>query len=276
MILCLDVGSTQIYGGLFDGDKIKLQFRRQSKGASSSDEYGLFLRSVLRENGFDPKVVTDIALCTVVPEILHSLRNGCRKYFEVAPFVLQIGTKTGLKIKYHNPNELGSDRIANAMAAVSKFPKKNLLIADFGTAITLCAVSSDKEFLGGVIMPGHKISMMALQTNTSRLPPVEIKKMQNVLGQTTVENIQSGLFFGTLGAIKEISQRITKDVFKNQKPIMIATGGFSGLYEDTGIFDHMIPELVLMGIHNAYELNKNNKAAKLKEQPSALQEGSLL
>ena len=272
MILCLDVGSTQIYGGLFDGDKIKMQFRRQSKGASSSDEYGLFLRSVIRENGFDPKVVTDIAICTVVPEITHSLRNGCRKYFSTTPFVLQVGAKTGLKIKYHNPSELGSDRIANAMAAVNLFPKKNLIIADFGTAITLCAVTATRDFLGGVILPGLKISMMALQTNTSRLPPVEIKKMTEVLGQTTVENIQSGLYFGTLGAIKEISSRLAKESFAGEKPVMIATGGFSGLYEDAKIFDHMIPELVLLGIHKAFELNKNFKE---KLRPTLLEENIL-
>src|SRR5690606_10758395 len=153
MILALDVGNSQIFGGLIEetssGPKILLRFRKTSKGGSSSDEYGIFLRDVLRENGYDPKKISQIAICTVVPEVMHSLRGACQKYFDRTPFVLQAGVKTGLKIRYKNPLEVGSDRIANAIGATVRYPGKNLMIIDLGTATTFCAVSKEKDYLGG-------------------------------------------------------------------------------------------------------------------------------
>ncbi|MCB0412650.1 MAG: type III pantothenate kinase, partial [Bdellovibrionales bacterium] len=154
MILCLDVGNSQIYGGVFDKDECILRFRRTSKTGASSDEFGLFLRSVLRENNVDPEKIQSISLCTVVPEVLHSLKNACRKYFQHNPFVLQAGVKTGLKIKYRNPVEVGADRIANSIAATYLYPNKNIIVIDFGTATTFCAINAEKEYLGGVIIPG--------------------------------------------------------------------------------------------------------------------------
>ncbi len=117
MILCLDIGNSHIFGGVFEGDQLRLTFRKTSKQGASSDEYGLFFRSALRENGFDPDSIDNIALCSVVPELIYSISNGCQKYFGQAPFVLKAGAKTGLKILYRNPLEVGSDRIANAIAA---------------------------------------------------------------------------------------------------------------------------------------------------------------
>ena len=140
----LDVGNSQIYGGVFDDGKLLLRFRRNSKTGASSDEIGIFLRSVLRENDIDPGEVKQIAVCTVVPEVLHSIKNACMKYFKLDPFVLQAGVKTGLKIRYKNPIEVGADRIANAIAGTTLYPQQNLLIIDFGTATTFCAVSSEK------------------------------------------------------------------------------------------------------------------------------------
>ena len=150
MILCLDVGNSQIYGGVFSDGKLLLRFRRNSRTGASSDEIGIFLRSVLRENDLEPKSVTQIALCTVVPEVLHSLRNACTKYFNLTPFNLQAGVKTGLKIRYKNPLEVGADRIANAIAGMHLYPQQNLMIVDFGTATTFCAISADKEYLGEI------------------------------------------------------------------------------------------------------------------------------
>src|SRR5690606_14178044 len=128
MMPCLDIGNSQIYGGVFDGGELLLQFRRSSKSSSSSDELGVFLRSVLRENDVDSEDIKDIAVCTVVPEVLLSLKNACRKYFAKTPFILQAGVRTGLNIKYLNPIELGADRIANAIAAVHMFPNQNMIL----------------------------------------------------------------------------------------------------------------------------------------------------
>ena len=263
MILCLDVGNSQIYGGVFVDNEPRLQFRRSSRYGSTSDEYGVFLRSVLHENDLDPDSIQQISICTVVPEILHSLRNACKKYFDLNPFVLQAGVKTGLKIKYRNPLEVGADRIANAIAATKMYPQTNLIIIDFGTATTFCAVNKEREYLGGVILPGFHISMSALETNTSKLPAVEIVVPPTCLGRSTVESIQSGLFFGSLGGLKEIKERITKEAFGGEKPLVLATGGFASLIEEGirqqqaphDLFDQQIPDLVLKGLHLALKMN---------------------
>ena len=258
MILCLDIGNSQIYGGVFDKDKLLFHFRRSSKSASSSDEIGVFLRSVLRENAVEPHSISKIAVCTVVPEVLHSLKNACRKYFNnMVPFVLQAGVKTGLNIKYRNPLELGSDRIANAIAVTHLYPEENIIIIDMGTATTFCAVSAAREFLGGAIIPGLRISMNALEANTSKLPTVEIIEAQTALAKTTIEGIQSGLYFGHLGAIKEIVSRLTKEAFNNAPTRVIGTGGFSSLFHESKIFDDEIPDLVLIGLYIAHNLNEN-------------------
>ena len=140
MILTLDVGNSQIFGGVFVNREVTIRFRKPSRPPTSSDELGLFLRGVLRENGVDPSGVQQIAFCSVVPDFIYSLRSCCRKYFGIEPFVLQAGVKTGLKIRYRNPAEVGPDRIANAIAAVHLYPNQNLIIVDF--SLTHRAVDS--------------------------------------------------------------------------------------------------------------------------------------
>jgi type III pantothenate kinase len=256
MILALDVGNSQIYGGAFDeGGKLRLRFRRNSKTGASSDEIGVFLRSVLRENEIDPRSVKQIALCTVVPEALHSLKNACLKYFNLNPFVLQAGVKTGLKVRYKNPLEVGADRIANAIAGTHLYPNQDLLIVDFGTATTYCAISKDKDYLGGVITAGLRISMEALESRTSKLPAVEIIPHENCLAKTTVDSIQSGLYFGTIGQVKEIATRISHEAFGGEHPKIIGTGGFASLFKNAGIFDEENSDLVLTGLQIALRLN---------------------
>jgi type III pantothenate kinase len=255
MTLCLDVGNTQIYGGVFDGDRLRLRFRRNSRTGASSDEIGVFLRSVLRENDIDPACVKQVAACTVVPEALHSVKNACLKYFKLNPFVLQAGVKTGLRVRYKNPLEVGADRIANAVAGTFLYPAQNLLIIDFGTATTYCAVSKDKDYLGGVITAGLRISMEALEARTSRLPSVEILAPEECLAKTTVDSIQSGLYFGTIGQIKEISGRIAREAFGGEAPKIIGTGGFASLFARAGIFDEENADLVLTGLNLALRMN---------------------
>lgn len=256
MILCIDVGNTQLYGGLFIDGKVVLHFRKISDKGSSSDEIGIFLRSAIRENGYDPNDIERIAFCSVVPDVNHSLVNSCRHYFNMEPFCLKSGVKTGLEIKYNNPVEVGSDRIANAIGALKHYPNRDLIIADFGTATTFDAVTSKKEYLGGAIVPGMKIAMQSLEERTAKLPKVEIVSPSVSCGRSTVESIQSGLYYGGLGTIKEITKRMIKEQFNGEKPVIIGTGGFSGLFRDAGVFDEIIPDLVLDGIYLAQEMNK--------------------
>jgi len=255
MKLCLDVGNSHIYGGVYESGRALLTFRRGTKAGSSSDEYGLFFRSVLRENGIDPNQVAEIALCSVVPEAIYAISAACQKYFDIRPFILQAGVKTGLKIQYRNPLEVGADRIANAIAGVELFPGQNLIILDLGTATTLCAIGKDRSYLGGVILPGLKMSMQALDSGTSKLGSVEIVRKETCLGRTTASSIQSGLYFGHLGALREIMHRIQLEEFEGVRPKVIATGGFATLFGGTGLFDQIVQDLVLRGLLGVLEMN---------------------
>jgi type III pantothenate kinase len=256
MLLCLDIGNTQIFGGVYEGEDLRSTFRRTSSIRASSDEFGTFLRAVLRENGIDPDRIAMAAICSVVPHVLHSLRNCFRKYFSFEPFILQPGARTGLKIRYRNPLEVGADKIANAIGGLYTFPGRNLLIIDFGTATTLCAVTKDREYLGGIITPGVYSSMELLESKTARLPAVEIVRPAEVLGRSMVESIQSGLYYGTLAAIRGLAAALTKEHFTDERPLILGTGGFGRLFEGESFFDAFLPELGLIGLRRAAELRE--------------------
>jgi type III pantothenate kinase len=256
MLLTLDVGNSQIFAGVYDGDRLRTTFRRTSSIRASSDEFATFFRSTLRENDTNPDDIDMAGVCSVVPDAVHSLRNCFRKYFGFEPFLLQPGAKTGLKIRYRNPLEVGSDKIANAIGAVERFPGRNILIVDFGTATTLCAVSKDKEYLGGIITPGMAISMTALESKTARLPVVEIVRPTEILGRSTVESIQSGLYYGTLATVRWLTESVTQEHFAKEKPMIVATGGYARLFEQEKLFGEFVPELPLSGLRRAVELSR--------------------
>jgi type III pantothenate kinase len=270
MILTLDVGNSQIFGGVFnDKGEIRNSFRKSSQGNVSADELGLFFRSVLRENNIDPKDIQDVAICSVVPDLMHSLRGACQKYFFTNPFVLQAGVKTGLKIRYRNPLEVGADRIANAIGAMDLFVGKNLIVVDFGTATTFCVITFDREYLGGLILPGPRLMMEALEAGTAKLPKVEILVPQELVGQSTIESIQSGIYYSNVAAISSLSSQIKKDYLSNGKDtLVIGTGGFSRLFEKENVFDVLVPELVLKGLFKAYKMNTQSPEL-LKTSPKA-------
>lgn len=255
MILTLDVGNSQTFGGVFQDGELTIRFRKPSHPPTSSDELGLFLRGVLRENGGDPARIDQIALCSVVPDIIYTLRSCCRKYFGLDPFILQAGTKTGLKIRYRNPLEVGPDRIANAIAATHLFPDRHLIIIDLGTATTFDVVRAGRDYLGGVILPGLRIAMESLEKNTARLPNVEILQPAELVGRSTIESIQSGLYFGHLAVIRGLTREIRDQAFRGEPALVIGTGGFSRLFERENVFDDLLPDLVLHGLVRALSLN---------------------
>ncbi len=258
MMLCIDVGNSNIYGGVYSNGDLCLRFRHTSK-LSTSDELGIFLKLVLRENQCIPENIRKISICSVVPQVDYSLRAACLKYFSIDPFFLQAGVKTGLNIKYRNPSEVGADRIANSIAATHLYPSKNLIIIDFGTATTFCVINKQKNYLGGVILPGIRLAVDALANNTAKLPSVEIIKMQQVVSRSTVESIQSGVYFGAIGACKELIARIKQETFANDEVLVLATGGFAALFDQQGIYDHHLPDLVLQGLSLAVEMNSANQ-----------------
>jgi type III pantothenate kinase len=255
MILVLDVGNSQIYCGVFQQEELISQFRYASTGQSTSDEIGVFLRSALRENGVDPEVVQIVAISSVVPELNYTLRSCCQKYFSLEPMILRPGLKTGLKIAYKDPKEVGSDRIADAMGAIKLFPDRNLVVVDFGTATTVCAITKDRVFLGGNIMPGIRLAMEALEAKTAKLPSVEIKPTRTAVGKTTTESIQSGLYWSNVGMVRELVSRISAESFADEPPLVIATGGFANLFHREDLFDHVVSDLILVGLIEALRLN---------------------
>ena len=255
MILVLDVGNSQIFCGVFRQEELVSQFRYASTGKGSSDEIGVFLRGALRENGVDPESIKIIAISSVVPELNYTLRSCCQKYFAIEPMILRPGLKTGLKIAYKDPKEVGSDRIADAMGAMKLFPNRNLVVVDFGTATTVCAITKDRVFLGGNIMPGMRLAMEALEAKTAKLPSVEIKPVRTAVGKTTIESIQSGLYWSNVGMVRELVSRISAEAFAEEAPLVIATGGFSNVFHREDLFDHVVSDLILVGLIEALRLN---------------------
>lgn len=255
MILALDIGNTQLSGGVYKDDNIVLTFRCATTKGTSSDELGIFLRSVLRENGIDASEITQIACCSVVPSLNYALTSACVKYFGKEPLMIRSGIKTGLKLRYANPREIGADRIAAAIGAVAHKSNTNTIVVDMGTATTVDVITKQGEYLGGAILPGITMMMHALSSGTAQLPSVEIVKPEKACGSSTVTAIQSGLYYGTLGSIRELIARYTEEAFASEKPTVIATGGFAYLFENAGLFDEVKPQLVLDGLRIALTLN---------------------
>ena len=256
MNLCIDVGNSQLHGGVYDVDgALRMQIRKESSLRVSSDEMGLFLVSALREKGGDPEAIDRIGVSCVVPDEVYTIRTACREYFDTEALFLEAGIKTKLKIKTRNPLEVGADRIANAIAASDLYPGSNVVVVDFGTAITLDAVSGAREYLGGSICAGLGLAMEALGTKTAKLPHVEILEAKQALGRSSIESIQGGLYFGYLGLVKELVSRIGREAFGDDGCRVVATGGFSSLYERMGVFDEIVPDLVLKGVNAMLALN---------------------
>lgn len=253
MLLCLDVGNTHVLGGVMHDGKIILRFRYATQLIGTADQFGIFLIQILQTNHIDPKKISVIAMASVVPSYDYTLRHMVSLYFEAHYFVLQSGVKTGLNIKYKNSNEVGADRIANAIGAVDQFPNTNLVVIDMGTATTVCAITKKKDYLGGVILPGIRLGMEALKNQTAKLMAVDIEIPRSYLGRTTRASIQSGLYYGQLGALKEILAGLKREVFVNEAVTVVGTGGFSQLFKDQYLYDVILPDLVLYGLCKAYQ-----------------------
>lgn len=255
MILCLDVGNTHILGGVFDHDKLCARFRYATHLIGTSDQFGIFLLNMLQANQINPSEIDVTAICSVVPSCDYTLRHTIAHYLKSSIFILQAGVKTGLNIKYKNPNEVGADRIANAIGAMHALPNKNIIIIDMGTATTVCAVTKKRDYLGGTILPGMRLGMESLKNNAAKLMEVDIEIPACYIGRTTRESIQSGLFYGQLGALREVIAGYKKEVFINDTVTIIGTGGFSHLFKDKSLFDMIVPDLVLRGLIRAYEMS---------------------
>jgi type III pantothenate kinase len=255
MILCFDIGNTDIYGGVCRGRDLVMEFRKSNSSRPSADEFGVFVRQILLSKGVEVSALKAVAVASVVPDCTGMVRQASEEYLGIKPLILQAGVKTGLKIRTKNPGEVGADRIANAIAAVELYPRTDRVVVDMGTATTFCAINKADEYLGGVICAGMALSMNALAERTAKLPHVDLVKPDTCLGKTTVESIQSGLYFGHLGLIREVVARLSDEAFDGREPVVIGTGGHARFFSDEPLLTRYVPDLVLRGLCRAVELN---------------------
>jgi type III pantothenate kinase len=257
MQLALDIGNTDLHGTVFDdAGEPAVDFRKATGTNLSRDEFGVFLLQVLAGNQVAAEAVTETAIACVVPGIQDAIVRAVSHYLGHDPLVLQAGVRTGLKIRTQVPGEVGADRIANAIAACHLFPDSDRLVVDFGTATTVDAISADGAYLGGVIAAGIGLSMNALARGTAKLPSVTIEAPPEACGKTTATNIQSGLYYGHIGMLKEVTARISNEAFGGRRPVIVATGGYARLFADAHLFDAIEPHLVQIGLRQALALNR--------------------
>ncbi len=226
MLLAIDVGNTHIMLGVYREENILVYWRLATRKESTEDELGMVIKDLLHNSRINLPEISLIAISSVVPPLMYSLERMANKYFNLEPLVVGPGIKTGLNIVTDNPREVGADRIVNAVAAYNLY-NGPLIIVDFGTATTFCAVSKNGEYLGGVIAPGIGISLEALFDKAAKLPRVEIIRPPQVIGKDTVSSMQSGIVFGYVGQVDGIVRRMMKEF--PEVPKVIATGGFASM-----------------------------------------------
>ena len=254
MILTLDIGNTNIKTALFEGMEMKEYWRLSTNRNRTSDEYGMAMINLLNHYGVDVAQVEGIMMSSVVPQINFTIEHMCRNYFGMEPMKIEPGVRTGINIKYENPRELGSDRIANAVAAYELYGGPCITI-DFGTATSFGAISARGEFLGGAICPGLKLAADALTERTAKLPRFELVKPENVIGRNTVANMQAGIVYGYIGQIKYLVNRMKREMGVEGIKV-IATGGMAVLVAgESSAIDVMDGLLTLKGLRLIYEKN---------------------
>lgn len=254
MIICLDVGNTNIKFAVFDGETLKLSFRVATEPKKTSDEYGGQLVSILQNNGVSTADIKGGIISSVVPQLDYTLERMCFIYLKIKPLMLAPGLKTGLNLKVDNAKEVGADRVVNNVAAVKKYGYP-LIVIDFGTATTFNVINEKGDFIGGAIAPGIKGSLESLVSGTAKLPRVEIERPSCVIGKNTVTNMQSGVFYGFAGLVEFLVKKMKKEM-KCERVTVIATGGFSEIIADEiSCIDKVDKLLTLDGLKYLYDVN---------------------
>ena len=258
MLLALDVGNTNTVLGLYrlDGEKPELaaHWRVTTHRTQTVDEYGVFFVNLFEMHGLSPDQVTHIMIASVVPPVESTLRQVCELYFHVEPIFVEPGIKTGMPMLIDNPTELGADRIADCIAAFERYGGP-CIVVDFGTATKFEVISARGEYLGGAIAPGLGLSAEALFSRAARLSRVDIKRPAKVIGTNTVTHLQSGLYFGYIGLVDGILERIFEEL--GAQPQVIATGGLARMIAADSRHIKVIDDLLtLEGLRILFERNR--------------------
>jgi type III pantothenate kinase len=250
MLLVIDIGNTNIVVGIFDGHHLKHSWRVSTRRDQTVDEYFILLKNLLERDAIRRKEVLAAVISSVVPPLNDCFETLCNQYFEIEPLFIEPETQSLIPVRYHHPSDVGADRIVNAVAARDMFGIPAIVV-DFGTATTFDAVSKAGEYVGGIIAPGIGISAEALFNKAARLPRIDIRKPIHTIGQTTVESMQSGIFYGYVGLIEGILERMKKELGPAR---VIATGGLARLIsvEYPG-FDFIEDDLTLHGLRIFYD-----------------------
>ena len=253
LLLAIDVGNTNTVLGVFAGRELKAHWRLSTRRDGTADELGMLLRALFDASGVPLADVATIIVASVVPPLDGAVEALCRQTFGRPPLWVGPGIRTGLPVLYDSPADVGADRIVNAVATYEQHGGP-CIVVDFGTATTLDAISAKGEYLGGAIAPGIGISAEALFQRAAKLPRVDVAKPKAVIGRNTVNSIQSGLFYGYLGLVREIVHRMKAEL--GGEVVVVATGGLSHLIlAEAEFVDHVDPLLTLTGLRILYERN---------------------
>lgn len=254
MLLVIDVGNTNITFGVYEKENIKTTFRVTTKFPRTSDEYGILVIDLLKNNGIQIDDIDGVILCSVVPGVMHALENAVSKYIGCKPMVVGPGLKTGIQITSENPKEIGADRIVDLVAGFEKYGGP-ILVLDFGTATTYDYVDEKGRFAAGITAPGIRISAKALWEDTAKLPEIEIKKPDSIMAGNTITSMQAGLVYGQIGQTEYIIKQVKKETGIADLKV-VATGGLGRIIaENTDTIDVYDPLLTLEGLRLIYEKN---------------------
>ena len=257
MLLAIDIGNTNITIGLFNKETLEKTWRISTSRNNTSDEYGTNILNILSNKDISNKDISAIVMCSVVPPLTTTFIDLFKDYFNISPLIIGSGTKTGIKIMYDSPRDVGADRIVDA-AAVLHIYKGPAIIVDLGTATVFDAISANGEYLGGAISPGIGVSAESLYKATSQLKRVELIAPKTAIGKTTTHAIQSGLILGYSELIKGMIKRFKEELDNNAK--IIATGGLADIIsKEVNLFDIIDHDLTLKGLQILYELNSTQE-----------------